>query len=244
MSLNALLIDPIPDRLQQTLREAVTEANGRAKARTVSDWPLDFVLQVIARHPYGGSIERTGGGVPNAYRYRAETSVLGVAWWRHPDGKLHVRVLGHRAAAPKSSYGRYEPSVFGTADPWAAVYPDRAGRLPACRVERCRRALERLGPAGEDDRFTIVDPTLVAASPDGLLIAAYQGRRPWASQVVVTDPASGLRHSMGVPVRFADRESRTYQRLMADGGETLLVRAALAWGFQLQPHEYAPVISV
>lgn len=105
-----------------TLDGGQQKANERQRSRTA--W-LDAaeVGAKVARTPEGCETA-TGGGVPNAYRQRAETTVVGVVWCTTSDGCRHVRVRAERTAAPKSAYGKKDPGVFCLDGGFAGgVYP-------------------------------------------------------------------------------------------------------------------------
>ncbi len=95
-------------------------------------------------------------------------------------------------------------------------------------------ALDRIGPAGDDDRVHIRTPLRVCRSREGLLITDHP-TRPRVVQVVVRDSTTGRRHHLTVPPRFG--------MPLADGERPCdRVHAALAWTFGLRPDQYSPEI--
>lgn len=123
---------------------AAGAANARARERRVeltNGGVADLLGDV--RFAREGRHEWSGGGVPNSYRHRAESSVLGVVWFTDAGGLRHVRVYAARVAAPKSSGGAREPRAFASEFDWAlkhithveAVYPE----LRVLRIPRLRR---------------------------------------------------------------------------------------------------------
>lgn len=106
---DVLLVSPTREQIELADRDACANANASARTRTVS---VGIDADKILTQP-AGIIEGSGGGVPNSYRYTAETSAVGFAWFTDKQGNKHLRVVGGRIAAPKSAYGRGEPNVFG-----------------------------------------------------------------------------------------------------------------------------------
>lgn len=122
------MIDPPIDQFEATLRKAFDEANAKGRSRTIDRQEAaritsDWIASTESVWELGGD------GVPNSYSYRAETSLLGVAWFTDGMGRRHVRFFGKRITGKKSPYGRNKTHIF--ADPndapnWEArqVYPE------------------------------------------------------------------------------------------------------------------------
>lgn len=118
-------IEIITARLQQAEREANHGARTRLARVDCAEW-------IRAMNTHGeGARGSDGGGVPNSYQQRAETSVVCVAWWDDVAGLRHVRIEWGRVPAPKSAYGRKGPKWFGLTDkqyedasPIELVYPE------------------------------------------------------------------------------------------------------------------------
>lgn len=111
---DCVLIDPTPDQIHNAVCDARDAANpSSARARFVDP---QLIYTFTSNTDREGAIQWDGGGVPNSYRQRAETSVLGVAWWTDDAGRKHVRFIGGRVDAPKSSYGRRGAKLFGLTD--------------------------------------------------------------------------------------------------------------------------------
>lgn len=116
-----VLVNPTHAQIAEAVEAANDRANAGARSRTAELgglWAADEVFEAA-----DGFEDVNGGGVPNSYRQRAETTVVGVAWWTAPSGVLHVRVYGNRVPAPKSAYGVRGAKVFREdAHPAARVY--------------------------------------------------------------------------------------------------------------------------
>ncbi len=165
-----VLVGPTHERLRVELQRLADAADHRQRARTLG---LDAAMS-LARLPMRADrcVRRWGGeGVCNAYKDRAETSVAGLAWFRAPGGKKHVRVYAGRVAAPKSSGGERRAEAFRglehdspLIDFVGTVYPAirlpetllkkhetgrKADRWPALKVALCRSIMaETFEPAG------------------------------------------------------------------------------------------------
>jgi hypothetical protein len=176
----------------------------------------EMSLRVSARE-----MEGPQGAARNEWR-----NAKGLAWWTDGLGDQYVRVWSANSVASAQSSS------------WSLVFPERAQRLAVAMRRRTRAALERMGPEGVDDRLQIREPVIVARSHEGLLVADDEGW-PRVAQVVVRDSTTGLRHHIGVPLRFVNRDSRTFQRL---GGGAARVHAAIAWTFGLKPDQYTPLV--
>src|SRR6185312_6775238 len=213
-------------------------ANRRARARTVSPAAVAHWPARVAAAPEG-AVSVDGGSVCNSYRYAAESTSASVAWWTDGRGRKTVRVNAGRGYAASTAYGRSRGERERESG-WAAVFPERAGRLATRRRERLQRLIERLGPEGQDDRLAILarDRHLAAAAGNGLLVADHP-TRPKVVQVVVRDTTTGQRHHITVPPKFATPSSKTYQSL---GSSAARVHAAVAWTFALKPGRYAPAV--
>jgi hypothetical protein len=107
-----VVIDPTLEQVANLLVEAAETANRGQRARTVSASGL--VREVTEKWETNQSFADwvDGGGVPNAYRGFASTTVIGVAFV-DVAGRRHVRVYASRCEAPKSSYGTGKTGSFG-----------------------------------------------------------------------------------------------------------------------------------
>jgi hypothetical protein len=173
------------------------------------------------------------------------TSVVGVAWITLA-GVKYVRVWGERCRSHGGPGLRHlflpDPSDGeGMRCCWALVFPRRYRTFRDLRVERLRGILERIGPAGEDDRVNLnLRTARVRAYVPGFGLIMSDGlARTRAVQVVVRDPSTGFRHHISVPPRFGNPRSRTFQKLGTAGAR---VHAAVAWTFGMRPEEYDPAL--
>lgn len=237
--MESTFIDPSVTQLTEAIERANRDATYRARTRTCDLGHAPSLAEKILAEP-AGHIEDDGGGVAKSYQYPAETSYVLAVWYTDRRECKHVRIAGKRVAARSSSYGRSNGAGHIRSDGWAAVYPERAAKLQSCRIDRCRKAIERVGPAGADDRLAIVSPILIAVGDDGSLLVSDPRRQ--SAQVVVRDTTTGQRHHITVPPKFVRPDSKTYQRLTADGSRRPLVQAAIAWTFGLAAEEYRPTV--
>ncbi len=117
-----IVINPTLDQVEAMLIEAAGLADEGARSRTVGEGSLVASLRESWAKNEADAQWTDGGGVPNSYRQRAETSVLGFAFFISPTGERHVRVCSGRWDAPKSSFGRTGTHKFGL----SATLHDRA----------------------------------------------------------------------------------------------------------------------
>lgn len=226
--------------IDAAMREIEAAVNHGCSARRAYFRTTEDTLEKI-RESGEGYWYTDGGGVPNSYRYRAETSVVGIAWWTDGVGRTTIRVTGARTTARSGSYGNTTAiNPFGYARPWAMVFPQRAAALETNIARRITRLIAKRGKQGADDRLQIRRPEYSALAREGFLIAD-SARRPALATVVVTDATTGQRHHISVPPRFADPSSKTYQRLTAWLGERGRVIGALAWSFGVAPEKYLQI---
>ncbi len=129
-----VLVDSCLEAINNAMIIAVESANAKARQR-LADAPCGAEYVLAAEQGWQAT---TGGGVPNSYRDRAESSVVAVAWFTDATGRKHVRIVGERVDAPKSTYGRKDPKVWGVTDGTLArmttaemVYPDLMAPRPA-----------------------------------------------------------------------------------------------------------------
>lgn len=226
-----IFINPRRSKLQKFINEAIEETNKGQRARTLGqvtapDW---------RKHGKSGAFYWDGGGVSFSYGYGAKTSALAIAWWTDGKGNRHVRVVASRTYANAGAYGQTDTVELCFAG-WEGVYPRRAQKKADLEWKRKQQRLERRGKLGGDDRFSLLSWQISAASKEGLLICDKKNN-PRVVQVVVTCPSTGCRHHIGVPPRFANPKSKTYQDL---GSEADRVHAAIAWTFGLKPEAYQP----
>lgn len=104
-----------------TLDRGQSEANYRQRSRVV--WLDSHEVGTRVENEPDGEVTASGGGVPNAYRQRAETTILGVAWTTTSNRNRHVRIVAHRTTAPRSAYGKKDASVFPNDSYAGRVYP-------------------------------------------------------------------------------------------------------------------------
>lgn len=124
-----VLVNPTADIFAAELTLAQDRANKGARART-AEFGTDYIVELVASSPEGAD-QTDGGGVPNSYQQRAETTVVGVAWWTAPNGDKHVRIYANRVDAPKSAYGRRSASAFVGETPLLCTFPSLwVRRLP------------------------------------------------------------------------------------------------------------------
>ena len=193
---------------------------------------------------------KDGGGVCNAYRYYAETTVVGCAWYTSPIKVLTVVLEHFRETAKQGPHGNVgDINPFGTDDPWSAVFPGRASRLQVCQEKRVKTLISKRGVQGQDDRLQIWQPVYSALSEEGFLIKNHE-TNPNCGCVVVTDVTTGQRHHIIVPPKFVKPKAKTFQKAEKFGKKNFgskergRVIAALAWTFGLKPEEYKPTIEV
>lgn len=232
-----VVINPTREQLVAAFVAANDNANPPRSRQRTCRLPESLIDDILTETE--GLYEDDGGGVANSYGYRATTSRVGAVWYTAADGRKHVRVCGDRV----SISGRHVSYLFGAnCEPgWAAVYPTRAARANYLQFERAKKAIDRVGPAGDDDRLQIFHPLPVAVSEQGVLVADH-ATRPRVVQVVVRDTTTGQRHHITVPPKFATPTSKTYQKIVAKDGKRGLIHAAIAWTFNLTPAQYAPAL--
>jgi hypothetical protein len=115
------LVSPPRQRLRETLAQAVTAANGRARKYRIvlSDAGLDAFLDGV----YATAEGRRTWAVPQR-RGRPSSEAVGVAWWSDPVGRRHVHVAGRQHPILEAG------CLFGDEDdvkwPLRLVYADGA----------------------------------------------------------------------------------------------------------------------
>jgi uncharacterized protein (TIGR02996 family) len=100
--MKVVLVNPTRKQVVKALSDAVAEANGNMRTRTVSDqqvadWAKDVTGTKSGRH----SIH--GGHVANAYRYPATAAAVYCYWAKDAQGRKHVLICGHQVSARKGS---------------------------------------------------------------------------------------------------------------------------------------------
>lgn len=139
------LINPSMHQFEDMLWKAFREANAKGKCRIIDRQEAALILE-----DWPASTESVwelgGDGCANSYTFRAETSLLGVAWFTDGMGRRHVRIYGRRVKAEKSPWGKSKTHIF--ADPtdapnWEArqVYPELEPPLVAAHERKGARAL-------------------------------------------------------------------------------------------------------
>jgi len=120
----------------ERLREAVSEAEKRAYARTISANLFDEIIETIKKNPAGGMIEADGGAVAKRYSYRAETTHVFAAWYWSPL-RWKYEIRADRRQAEEVPYGR--GSVFyyeGRREAWKVLFEERYELLKKKLSER------------------------------------------------------------------------------------------------------------
>jgi hypothetical protein len=143
-----------PDAIRK-MRLAVEEAQKNARARRIDDSLIDDIIASIEEHPYG-AIRATGGSVPLAYRYKAETTVLIIAWysWRC---KKWISWHAYRDSAGKKSGGG-DPGFsleFDKEEAWEMVFPERCRKYRNIKVRRAAKRCGFILPAAEKYRSVL-----------------------------------------------------------------------------------------
>ena len=90
---NRVLVQPTREQVEDGLREAITHANGIARARLLR-WPptpLGALWGRLTRQAEGWRQWDGGGG-----RASVDRTAAGLAWWTDYLGRKHVRILGQR----------------------------------------------------------------------------------------------------------------------------------------------------
>jgi hypothetical protein len=109
----------------EKLREAVSEAEKRAYARTISANLFDEIIETIKKNPAGGMIEADGGAVAKRYNYKAETTYVFAAWYWSPLRWKHEISAGRRRAE-KVPYGRGGVFYYkGRREAWEVLFEER-----------------------------------------------------------------------------------------------------------------------
>lgn len=207
--------------------------------------------------------EATRKWEPNGKKYRRYRSFqdpacgLAAAWYTNPkSGTKWVRIEGWgsritgrpyiQAKSFDRDWCRMEDINYLKHHPPYKYDENKSKRKIATQEKRisfARKCILKLGPPGQDDRVNIAAPHIVAQGPLGILICdAWDVERRFYTfgQVVVKDPSTGLRHHLTVPAKFVNPNTMTHIRAMAKGGEAWLVRAAIAWTYDMKPEEYNP----
>lgn len=122
MAYDKVLICPPGEDLIHAMTIARIAANAGGRQRTITrDATHNWTEECLMRRD--GAFDSGGEGVPNSYRGRAETSLLGLAWWTDPHGRKHVRIYGGRVTAPRSSMAQNMAYCFPpNAHPAVKVY--------------------------------------------------------------------------------------------------------------------------
>jgi WD40 repeat protein len=111
---NRVLVQPTREQVEQQLHEAITLANGDARARLVP-WPptpLGALWGQLTRRAEGWRQWSGEGGRPSADR-----TLAGLAWWTDYLGRKHVRILGQRRRTNEF------PGLAGKRPGLALLYP-------------------------------------------------------------------------------------------------------------------------
>ncbi len=221
-----IIVNPTLEQVQQLID--VAHARNKGQRQRLCYFPKDFAERIMSTK--AGLYKSSGGAVPNSYQWSAYSTYLYAAWYTN-RGK-HVLIQGRRDYAQRRSYGQGTATVNLDSAGWSDVYYERASKLKDAKVERARKAIQRVGPEGQDDRLQVWRPIVVEYGKNGLLVADERGRQ---TQVVVRDSTTGQRHHITVPPRFGNPKSKTYQKNRGN-----LVQAAIAWTFNMKPEEYQP----
>ncbi len=227
--MDKVLINPSAKRVQELVDQAIAEVDKRQKVRTLDSYCFPGWRSL----PPEGGIHLDGGAVCNSYRNTAYTSALSIVWWKDGWKRRHVRIVAERTYAKHAPCGNASCIELASSG-WAGVYPKRALKALDLLDRRKKSRLERRGPLGEDDRFSLRRWDISACSDEGLLIADSL-TSPSVAQVVVTCPSTGCRHHIGVPPKFVNPKTKFYQKFKSSAER---IHAAIAWTFNLSPEEY------
>ncbi|MFI5341741.1 MAG: hypothetical protein ACHQ7N_18110 [Candidatus Methylomirabilales bacterium] len=223
-----ILVNPTPDQLRLAIHAAITHWDTpRHPGLTLASPSLDELA--------GPEGYREWSALRLVRTSKTLTRALTVAWWTSGDGTRYVRITNY-ATFLYHSISSWQDYPF---TPWSAVFPLRARQLRDRRKARLQRLLtRRLQTAASPTLMFPRRPphmtqhlpeefasgSLVAASPDGLLIVDTP-RDPKHGALIFAD-ALGTFRLRTLPLRYVHSARKFYQKL---GAGPARIQAALTW---------------